>query len=168
VVVLLALVVLWPPVITGGRRSVRPAASARLREFARRDAGWAALGRSLIVSCGVAAAAIRAARLPVRFRRFGRKARRLVALPVALPPWWGHRLPLPLGRVRRRHAPADGGARSRGGLALSGLGAILVVRAYSMYVYFYLFARAARFDGSLLEAASAPRAPAFLRSPCLC
>ena len=39
---------------------------------------------------------------------------------------------------------------------LSGAGAILLVHAYSMYVYFYLFVRAAlaRFDGSLLEAAA--------------
>ena len=40
---------------------------------------------------------------------------------------------------------------------LTGAGAILTVHAYSMYVYFYLFTRAAlaRFDGALLEAAAA-------------
>ena len=40
---------------------------------------------------------------------------------------------------------------------LSGPGAILLVHAYSMYVYFYLFCRAAlsRLDGAMLEAASA-------------
>jgi iron(III) transport system permease protein len=40
---------------------------------------------------------------------------------------------------------------------LQGAGAILLVHAYSMYVYFYLFARAglARLDASMLEAAQA-------------
>ena len=40
---------------------------------------------------------------------------------------------------------------------LAGPGAILLVHAYSMYVYFYLFCRAAlsRLDGAMLEAASA-------------
>jgi iron(III) transport system permease protein len=83
----------------------------------------------------------------------------LVALPVALPPLVGVIAFLFLygesGFVSRAVEAAlglDGPPWS-----LQGAGAILLVHAYSMYVYFYLFTRAglARLDPALLEAAAA-------------
>ena len=79
---------------------------------------------------------------------------RVVALPAVLPPLVGvHRVPLPLRRERLRRARWS---RRCSGLdeppwRLEGAGAILLVHAYSMYVYFYLFVRAglAWLDASL-------------------
>jgi len=80
--------------------------------------------------------------LAVLFGRYDFPGRRvlgaLMALPAVLPPLvWRHRLPLPLRRERIRGAGGAGvfGLRdARGGL--QGPGAILLVHAYSMYVYF--------------------------------
>ena len=69
----------------------------------------------------------------------------LVALPAVLPPLVGRdRLPLPLRRDRVRLAAGAAAARAstEPPWRLQGAGAILLVHAYSMYVYFYLFTRA--------------------------
>ncbi len=82
-----------------------------------------------------------------------------MALPVALPPLVGVIAFLFLygesGIVSRAVQAAAGPRPSRPG-GSPAPGAILLVHAYSMYVYFYLFTRAAlaRLDGALLEAAA--------------
>lgn len=165
VVLLLALLVLWPLLVTFAAALDGAAGfGAPLAEFARRDADWAALGRSLVVSfASVALAAAIGVPLAFLFARSDFPGRRtlaeLVALPVALPPLvgviaflylWGESglgTRLVMQALDLERAP----------WRLSGLGAILLVHAYSMYVYFYLFTRAAlaRFDSTLLEAAAA-------------
>jgi iron(III) transport system permease protein len=82
----------------------------------------------------------------------------IVALPVALPPL--------VGVIAFLFLYGESGFASRAVQAalklseppwrLAGPGAILLVHAYSMYVYFYLFTRAglARLDAALLEAAA--------------
>jgi iron(III) transport system permease protein len=82
----------------------------------------------------------------------------LVALPVVLPPLVGVIAFLFLygesGFVARAIQALLGLEESP--WRLSGPAAVLLVHAYSMYVYFYLFTRAglARLDGSVLEAAA--------------
>jgi iron(III) transport system permease protein len=83
----------------------------------------------------------------------------LVALPVVLPPL--------VGVIAFLFLYGESGFVARGIQALfrrdespwrlSGPTAVLLVHAYTMYVYFYLFTRAglSRLDGSLLEAAQA-------------
>src|SRR5207244_2423710 len=90
----------------------------------------------------------------------GRKALgSLIALPAVLPPFVGVIAFLFLygesGFVARA-VQALFGLRSAP-WRLQGAGAILLVHAYSMYVYFYLFTRAglAKLDASMLEAAQA-------------
>jgi len=165
VVALLAWLIGYPLAVTFAAALASPAGfGAAFAEFARRADEWTALGRSLWISTAtVALAAVVGVPLAFLFARAefpGRKwLGELVALPVALPPLvgviaflylWGES-----GVGTRLVARALGlaGAPWR----LSGQGAILVVHAYSMYVYFYLFTRAAlaRFDGALLEAAAA-------------
>jgi iron(III) transport system permease protein len=132
-------------------------------EFARRPAEWSALWASLWISVAtvVLAAAI-GVPLAFVFERNEFPGRgllgTLVALPVALPPL--------IGVLAFLFLYGESGFVSRGVQALfhlaeppwrlSGPGAILLVHAYSMYVYFYMFTRAglARLDGSLLEAAA--------------
>ncbi len=163
-VVALAWLALWPLVITlaAAIQSERGPGAAFV-EFARRAAEWTALGRSLVVafsSVGLAAAV--GVPLAFLFARTEFPGRRwlgeLVALPVALPPLvgviaflylWGE-----TGFGTRLVMRALGLATSP--WRLSGLGAILLVHAYSMYVYFYLLIRAAllRFDSEQLEAAA--------------
>ncbi len=85
----------------------------------------------------------------------------LVALPVALPPL--------VGVIAFLFLYGESGFVSRAVQALfrlerppwrlAGPGAILLVHAYSMYVYFYLFTRAglSRLDAAYLEAAASAR-----------
>jgi iron(III) transport system permease protein len=164
VVLLLAWLVGWPLVITfAAALDSRAGFGAAFVAFVARRNEWLALGHSLwIATATVALAAAVGVPLGFLFARAEFPGRRalgdLVALPVALPPLvgviaflylWGE---TGLGtRLVMRLA-----GLSRAPWRLSGAGAILVVHAYSMYVYFYLFVRAAlaRFDGSLLEAAA--------------
>ena len=136
---------------------------AHFSEFARRSAEWAALWASLWISLAtVALAALVGVPLAFVFERREFPGRRLlgalVALPVALPPL--------IGVLAFLFLYGESGFASRGIQAalrlsappwrLSGPVAILLVHAYSMYVYFYTFTRAglARLDGSLVEAAA--------------
>ncbi len=132
-------------------------------EFARRGDEWRALWRSLWIStASVVLAGLVGVPLAFVFERTDFPGRRvlgaLVALPVALPPL--------VGVIAFLFLYGESGFVSRlvqGTLGLDqppwrlhGPGAILLVHTYSMYVYFYLFARAAlaRLDGSMLEAAA--------------
>jgi iron(III) transport system permease protein len=131
-------------------------------EFFRRADEWQALWRSTWISLlSVALAAVVGVPLAFVFERTDFPGRRLlgalVALPVALPPL--------VGVIAFLFLYGESGFLARGLQALglevrwrlSGAWAILLVHAYSMYVYFYLFTRAglARFDAALLEAAAA-------------
>ncbi|HTG34351.1 MAG TPA: iron ABC transporter permease [Thermoanaerobaculia bacterium] len=130
--------------------------------FSRRDE-WLALWRSLWIStASVALAALVGVPLAFLFERTDFPGRRIlgaiVALPVALPPL--------VGVIAFLFLYGESGFASRAVQALLrldeppwrlvGPGAILLVHAYSMYVYFYLFTRAglARLDAALLEAAA--------------
>ena len=132
-------------------------------EFGRHSDEWLALWQSLWVSAlSVVFSALIGVPLAFVFERMDFPGRKilgaLVALPVALPPL--------VGVIAFLFLYGESGFVSRGvqnlfGLAqppwrLVGPGAILLVHAYSMYVYFYLFTRAAlaRLDGSMLEAAA--------------
>ncbi len=136
---------------------------AHFAEFAGRRAEWQALWASLWISLAtVVLAAGIGVPLAFLFERNEFPGRgmlgRLVALPVALPPL--------VGVIAFLFLFGESGFLSRGVQALLrlaappwrllGPGAILLVHAYSMYVYFYLFTRAglARLDGALLEAAA--------------
>jgi len=124
---------------------------------------WEALWGSLWISfASVALAGAIGIPLAFVFERFDFPGRRilggLVALPAVLPPLVGVIAFLFLygesGIIPRLIATALGleGSPWR----LRGAGAILLVHAYSMYVYFYLFTRAglARVDASMTEAAA--------------
>ncbi len=164
-VALLAWLIVWPLAVTFGAAitSERGAPGAAFALFAERPEEWAALGRSLWIStASVALAAAIGVPLAFLFARAEFPGRpllgELVALPVALPPLVGVIAFLYLygesGFATRVVARLLGSAEAP--WRLSGAGAILTVHAYSMYVYFYLFTRAAlaRFDGALLEAAA--------------
>ncbi len=131
--------------------------------FAERGDEWQALWRSLWISAAsVALAALVGVPLAFVFARLEFPGRRLlgglIALPVALPPL--------VGVIAFLFLFGESGFLSRGVQAalgletppwrLQGAGAILLVHAYSMYVYFYLFVRAglARLDGAMEEAAA--------------
>jgi iron(III) transport system permease protein len=131
--------------------------------FGRRDE-WLALWHSVWISAAsVVLAALLGVPLAFLFERTEFPGRRIlaaiVALPVALPPLVGVIAFLFLygesGFVTRAVQVLAGAEQPPWRLA--GPGAILLVHAYSMYVYFYLFTRAglARLDGALLEAAAA-------------
>jgi iron(III) transport system permease protein len=130
--------------------------------FSRRDE-WLALWRSLWISAAsVALSALVGVPLAFLFERADFPGRRvlgaIVALPVALPPL--------VGVIAFLFLYGESGFASHAVQALlrldeppwrlNGPGAILLVHAYSMYVYFYLFTRAAlaRLDAALLEAAA--------------
>ncbi|MFL6196069.1 MAG: ABC transporter permease [Thermoanaerobaculia bacterium] len=130
--------------------------------FSRRDE-WMALWRSLWTSAAsVVLAGLVGVPLAFLFERTEFPGRRvlgaIVALPVALPPL--------VGVIAFLFLYGESGFASRAVQSLLGLetppwrlvgpGAILLVHAYSMYVYFYLFTRAglARLDAALLEAAA--------------
>jgi iron(III) transport system permease protein len=132
--------------------------------FLARPGEWRALWASVWIS--VASVALAAAiGIPLAFLfewlEFpGRKTLgSLIALPAVLPPFVGVIAFLFLygesGFVARAVQALFGLARSP--WRLQGAGAILLVHAYSMYVYFYLFTRAglAKLDWSMLEAAQA-------------
>jgi iron(III) transport system permease protein len=133
-------------------------------EFFSRPDEWRALWQSLWISAAsVALAALIGVPLGFLFARNEFPGRRLlgslVILPVALPPL--------VGVIAFLFLYGESGLLTRSlqmalGLdsppwRLAGPGAILLVHAYSMYVFFYLFTRAAlaRFDASVLEAAAA-------------
>ncbi len=135
-----------------------------LVDVLRRGDEWLALWHSLwisIASTGLAAAL--GVPLAFVFARLEFPGRRvlgdLVALPVALPPL--------VGVIAFLFLYGESGFAARAVQALLGLeaapwrlrgpGAILLVHAYSMYVYFYLLVRAAlgRLDPALPEAAAA-------------
>ena len=132
-------------------------------EFVHRPDEWLALWRSLWISAAsVLLSALVGVPLAFLFERTDFPGRRIlgaiVALPVALPPL--------VGVIAFLFLYGESGFASRAVQALLGLhdppwrlagpGAILLVHAYSMYVYFYLFTRAglARLDAALLEAAA--------------
>jgi iron(III) transport system permease protein len=165
VVALLAWLVGYPLLITlieslGGPKAWTLSYFAEF--FSRRDE-WLALWRSLWIStASVALAALVGVPLAFLFERTDFPGRRIlgaiVALPVALPPL--------VGVIAFLFLYGESGFASRAVQALLrlneppwrlvGPGAILLVHAYSMYVYFYLFTRAglARLDAALLEAAA--------------
>ncbi len=133
-------------------------------EFATERREWSAMWASVWISvASVALAAAIGIPLGFVFERVNFPGRRvvgaLVALPAVLPPLVGVIAFLFLygesGFVARAVASLLNldGAPWR----LQGAGAILLVHAYSMYVYFYLFTRAglARVDSSMIEAAHA-------------
>jgi iron(III) transport system permease protein len=132
-------------------------------EFFHRPDEWMALWRSLWISAAsVVLAGLVGIPLAFLFERTEFPGRRvlgaIVALPVALPPL--------VGVIAFLFLYGESGFASRAVQAvlklseppwrLAGPGAILLVHAYSMYVYFYLFTRAglARLDAALLEAAA--------------
>ena len=136
---------------------------ASVRLFASRQTEWRALWGSVWISlASVALAALIGVPLAFLFGRVqipaGRLLGALVALPAVLPPLVGVLAFLFLyGEtgfvsllVQRLLGLAEPPWR------LQGAGAILLVHAYSMYVYFYLFTRTAlrSLDASLYEAAA--------------
>jgi iron(III) transport system permease protein len=165
IVALLAWLVGYPLLITlieslGGPKAWTLGYFAEF--FSRRDE-WMALWRSLWISAAsVALSALVGVPLAFLFERADFPGRRIlgaiVALPVALPPL--------VGVIAFLFLYGESGFASRAVQALlrlndppwrlAGPGAILLVHAYSMYVYFYLFTRAglARLDAALLEAAA--------------
>jgi iron(III) transport system permease protein len=157
---LLAWLVLFPILVVA-----RDAADgAALRAFVGRSGEWAALWASVWISLvSVALAAAIGVPLAFLFEWFDFPGRKtlgsLVALPVVLPPL--------VGVIAFLFLYGESGFIARAVQALFGLteapwrlqgpAAILLVHAYSMYVYFYLFTRAglAKLDVSMLEAAQA-------------
>jgi iron(III) transport system permease protein len=136
---------------------------ANIRGFLRDPREWEALWGSLWISfASVALAAALGIPLAFIFERFDFPGRRLlgglVALPAVLPPLVGVIAFLFLygeSGIIPRLIVAGLGLREPP-WRLRGAGAILLVHAYSMYVYFYLFTRAglARVDASMTEAAA--------------
>lgn len=136
---------------------------AHFAEFFGRKDEWLALWRSLWISAAsVVLSAAVGIPLAFLFERTEFPGRRflgaIAALPVALPPL--------VGVIAFLFLYGESGFATRAVQGLLGLesppwrlvgpGAILLVHAYSMYVYFYLFTRAglARLDAALLEAAA--------------
>ena len=164
---LLALLLLWlvgwPLLVTLAEALEAPRWTLRhFAEFARRPEEWRALWASLWISLAtVGLSAAIGIPLAFLFQRTEFPGRRvlgsLVALPVVLPPL--------VGVIAFLFLYGESGfvARSIQMLfrleespwRLSGPAAVLLVHAYSMYVYFYLFTRAglARLDAALIEAA---------------
>ena len=182
VFLLLAWLVGYPLVITtfaafvpeasAAGAAASAAASAPFSEFMHRPDEWTALFRSLWISlASVGLAGLVGVPLGFLFARAEFPGRRvlgeLLALPVALPPL--------VGVIAFLYLYGESGMATRlvGDLLriegapwrLTGPGAILLVHTYSMYVYFYLFTRAAlaRFDGAQLEAAASLGADALRR-----
>lgn len=160
VALLLAWLVLFPILVVARDAADRTALGA----FFGRPREWAALWASVWISvASVVLAAAIGVPLAFLFEWFDFPGRKtlgsLVALPVVLPPLVGVIAFLFLygesgfvaRAIQRLFELADAPWR------LQGPGAILLVHAYSMYVYFYLFTRAglAKLDVSMLEAAQA-------------
>ena len=157
---LLAWMVLYPVVIVG----IEAAHGEALRAFAGRPGEWRALWASVWISvASVGLAAAIGTPLAFLFEWFEFPGRKLlgslIALPAVLPPFVGVIAFLFLygesGFVARALQYVFGFQQAP--WHLQGPGAILLVHAYSMYVYFYLFVRAglAKLDGAMLEAAQA-------------
>jgi iron(III) transport system permease protein len=155
---LLAWLVLYPILIV----LVDAGQGDALARFVARPGEWRALWASIWISlASVALAAAIGVPLAFLFEWLefpGRKTLgSLIALPAVLPPFVGVIAFLFLygesGFVARAVRAAFGLAQAP--WRLQGAGAILLVHAYSMYVYFYLFTRAglASLDASVLEAA---------------
>lgn len=155
---LLAWVVVYPLLIVG-----REAAGADVAALVRHPSEWQALWGSLWISAAsVVLSALIGVPLAFVFERYDFPGRKtlgaLVALPAVMPPL--------VGVVAFLFLYGESGFVARGLQALTGSrethwrlqgpGAILLVHAYSMYVYFYLFTRAglAKLDASVLEAAA--------------
>jgi iron(III) transport system permease protein len=164
---LLALLLLWlvgwPLLVTLAEALEVPRWTLRhFAEFARRPEEWRALWASLWISLAtVGLSAAIGIPLAFLFQRTEFPGRRvlgsLVALPVVLPPL--------VGVIAFLFLYGESGFVARAiqmllrleesPWRLSGPAAVLLVHAYSMYVYFYLFTRAglARLDAALIEAA---------------
>ena len=155
---LLAWVIVYPLLVVGGE-----ALHADFGAVLRQPAEWQALWGSLWISAAsVMLSALVGVPLAFVFERYDFPGRRLlgalVALPAVMPPL--------VGVIAFLFLYGESGFVARGIQALTGsreapwrlqgAGAILLVHAYSMYVYFYLFTRAAlaRLDASVLEAAA--------------
>jgi iron(III) transport system permease protein len=155
---LLAWLVLYPILIV----LVDAGHGDALARFVARPGEWSALWASVWISlASVALAAAIGVPLAFLFEWLefpGRKTLgSLIALPAVLPPFVGVIAFLFLygesGFVARAVRAAFGLAQAP--WRLQGAGAILLVHAYSMYVYFYLFTRAGlvSLDAAVLEAA---------------
>jgi len=157
---LLAWLVIYPILVVAAD-AAHPTA---LRDFLTRPGEWAALWASVWISLvSVILAAAIGIPLAFLFEWFDFPGRKtlgaLIALPVVLPPL--------VGVIAFLFLYGESGFVSRAIQSLlhlqnapwrlQGAAAILLVHAYSMYVYFYLFTRAglARLDVSMLEAAQA-------------
>jgi len=136
---------------------------AYVRQFLRRPTEWQALWGSLWISvASVGLAGMIGIPLAVLVTRYDFPGRRMLAGVIALPAV----LPPLVGVVAFLFLYGESGFVARAVQALfrldeapwrlEGAGAVLLVHAYSMYVYFYLFTRAAllSLDGSMLEAAA--------------
>jgi iron(III) transport system permease protein len=163
-VLLLVWLVCYPLAITLGEALGAPAWTlGHFAAFVHRPDEWRALWASLWISFAtVGLAAAVGVPLAFLFERAEFPGRRvlgaMVALPVVLPPL--------VGVVAFLFLYGESGFVSRAvqwalrlhepPWRLSGPGAILLVHAYSMYVYFYLFTRAglASLDAAYLEAAA--------------
>lgn len=167
--VLLAFGLTWLvayPIVISGLEGFRGQGGWTLdwvRAFLARPNEWQALWGSLWISVAtVVAAAVIGVPLAFLFARTEFPGRRalgaLVGLPVALPPLVGVLAFLFLygesGFAAHLIKWITGSAEAP--WRLQGAGAILLVHAYSMYVYFYLLVRAAleRMDGAAIEAAA--------------
>ena len=155
---LLAWLVLYPLLFV-----FEEALGANLGAFLRERTEWIALWNSLWISAAsVVLSALIGVPLALVFERYDFPGRRIlgaiVALPAVMPPLVGVIAFLFLygesGFVARALQAMTGSREAP--WRLQGPGAILLVHAYSMYVYFYLFVRAAlaRLDASVLEAAA--------------
>ena len=157
---ILAWIVIYPILVVAGAAADKTA----IGSFLSRPGEWAALWASVWISLlSVVLAAAIGIPLAFLFEWFDFPGRKtlgsLVALPVVLPPL--------VGVIAFLFLYGESGFIARAVQAalhlenapwrLQGSVAILLVHAYSMYVYFYLFTRAglAKLDVSMLEAAQA-------------
>jgi iron(III) transport system permease protein len=157
---LLVWLVVYPILVVG----TDAADGSAIRAFVTRPGEWAALWASVWISLlSVILAAAIGIPLAFLFEWFDFPGRKtlgsLIALPVVLPPL--------VGVIAFLFLYGESGFVARAIQAalhlqnapwrLQGAVAILLVHAYSMYVYFYLFTRAglAKLDVSMLEAAQA-------------
>lgn len=165
-IVLLVWLVIYPLILVAvdSLRGPEGWTLGYFERFLSRPNEWRALWGSIWISLAtVALSALIGVPLAFFFARSDFPGRRvlggLVALPVVLPPLVGVISFLFLfgetGFLARLVQAVTGNPEPP--WRLQGAGAILLVHAYSMYVYFYLFARAALagMDPSLLEAAAA-------------